>query len=116
MNKIKRTLGYSSLPAVPAALLMVCILVAPGGYTGQSVGRSDLDKTLGFESPPTGEMPGCWQGGPKGTIFADDKVVHGGRWSARSLDHRYNTQAWRMRIEDIMFATEMCATRRGYET
>ena len=28
-------------------------------------------------------MPGGWGGGPSGTIFADDKVVHGGKGSAR---------------------------------
>ena len=28
-------------------------------------------------------MPGGWGGGPAGTIFVDDEVVHGGRWSAR---------------------------------
>ena len=32
-------------------------------------------------------MPGGWQGGPPGTIFADDKVVHGGHWSARIERH-----------------------------
>ncbi|MFZ0803318.1 MAG: S41 family peptidase [Terriglobales bacterium] len=35
-------------------------------------------------------MPGGWGGGPAGTIFADDKVVHGGRWSAR-IERRVNS-------------------------
>jgi C-terminal processing protease CtpA/Prc len=45
--------------------------------------RSTLDTVLRFESAPTGDMPGGWSGGPPGTIFADDKVVHSGRWAAR---------------------------------
>lgn len=49
----------------------------------QSRERSDLAKTLGFEAQPNGDMPGGWGGGPPGTIFADDKILHGGRLSAR---------------------------------
>ena len=45
--------------------------------------RSTLDAVLSFELPPTGDMPGGWSGGPPGTIFADDKIVHKGRWAAR---------------------------------
>src|SRR5579862_5135123 len=44
---------------------------------------SDLAAALAFEVQPVGGMPGGWGGGPSGTIFADDEVVHGGRWSAR---------------------------------
>jgi len=52
-------------------------------HPAQSTDRSDLLKILSFEAQPKGGMPGGWAGGPPGTIFADDKVVHGGRWSAR---------------------------------
>lgn len=45
--------------------------------------RSELQAALGFEMPPDGNMPGGWGGGPPGTIFLDDKVVHGGRWAVR---------------------------------
>jgi C-terminal processing protease CtpA/Prc len=45
--------------------------------------RSDLEPALSFEAPPSGDMPGGWTGGPAGTIFADTKVVHGGKGSAR---------------------------------
>jgi C-terminal processing protease CtpA/Prc len=48
---------------------------------------SDLAAALAFEIQPVGGMPGGWGGGPSGTIFADDKVVHGGRWSARIERH-----------------------------
>lgn len=49
----------------------------------QSTDRSALAKILGFEAQPNGDMPGGWGGGPPGTLFADDKIVHGGRLSAR---------------------------------
>jgi len=45
--------------------------------------KPDFDALLGFEGPPNGNVPGGWGGGPEGTIFADDKVVHGGHRSAR---------------------------------
>ena len=45
--------------------------------------RSALDAVLSFESPPTGDVPGGWSGGPPGTIFVDDKVVHAGKRAAR---------------------------------
>jgi hypothetical protein len=45
--------------------------------------RSMLDAVLSFEAPPAGDMPGGWSGGPPGTIFADDKIVHNGKWAAR---------------------------------
>ncbi|HWY44756.1 MAG TPA: S41 family peptidase [Candidatus Sulfotelmatobacter sp.] len=45
--------------------------------------RSTLNAVLGFELPPTGDMPGGWSGGSPGTIFADDKVVHSGKRAAR---------------------------------
>jgi C-terminal processing protease CtpA/Prc len=49
----------------------------------QSTDRSALIEKLGFEAQPKGDMPGGWGGGPPGTLFADDKIVHGGRLSAR---------------------------------
>jgi hypothetical protein len=53
----------------------------------QSVDWSELTKALSFEAEPNGDMPAGWGGGPPGTVFADDKVVHGGRWSARIQRH-----------------------------
>jgi C-terminal processing protease CtpA/Prc len=38
---------------------------------------------LSFETEHPGGTPAGWGGGPSGTLFVDDKVVHGGRWSAR---------------------------------
>ncbi|MGA2185057.1 MAG: S41 family peptidase [Bryobacteraceae bacterium] len=49
----------------------------------QSVNRSELARILNFEAGPTGGAPHGWGGGPRETIFADDKIVHGGKWAAR---------------------------------
>ncbi len=68
-----------------AALTLPC--QAQDTSPGQSTDRSNLAAILGFEAQPTGDMPGGWHGGPPGTVFADDKVVHGGRWSARIERH-----------------------------
>jgi C-terminal processing protease CtpA/Prc len=45
--------------------------------------QKDLEPSLRFEAPVAGTIPGGWGGGPSGTIFADDKIVHGGKGSAR---------------------------------
>ena len=43
----------------------------------------ELGRTVTFETGRWNGEPGGWGGGPPGTIFADDAVVHSGRWSAR---------------------------------
>jgi C-terminal processing protease CtpA/Prc len=68
-----------------AALTLPC--QAQDTSPGQSADRSNLAAILSFEAQPTGDMPGGWHGGPPGTIFADDKVVLGGRWSVRIERH-----------------------------
>jgi len=74
------------LPLVWAALLL-------GGQAqeakpGMPTTRAELEAALSFEVPATSSgTPGGWTGGPPETIFADDKVVHSGRWSARIERH-----------------------------
>jgi C-terminal processing protease CtpA/Prc len=53
----------------------------------QAIDHSTLAAALAFEAEPVGAAPGGWGGGPPGTIFADDKVLHSGRWSARIERH-----------------------------
>jgi hypothetical protein len=50
-----------------------------------STDPSSLAAILSFEAPPVGAVPSGWVGFPAGTIFADDKFVHGGHWSARTM-------------------------------
>jgi len=45
--------------------------------------RADLEPALAFEAPPAGDAPGGWMGGPAGTVFADTKLVHGGKGAVR---------------------------------
>ena len=70
------------LPALICAFLMP-LCQAQETNAGKIADQSDLAAALRFETQPVGTMPGGWGGGPPGTIFADDKVFHGGRWSAR---------------------------------
>ena len=45
--------------------------------------RQMLSDVLNFEAAPNDNMPAGWGGGPAGTIFSDDTVVHSGKRSAR---------------------------------
>ncbi len=49
---------------------------------GKAPSSATLVKMLSFESG-TLLGPEAWDGGPQETLSLDDKVVHGGRWSAR---------------------------------
>jgi C-terminal processing protease CtpA/Prc len=42
-----------------------------------------LPQVLNFEGQKTDGTPTGWMALPEGTVFADNKVVHGGRWAAR---------------------------------
>lgn len=70
-------------------LLLLLFVVFPSALLSQVTGpttaatQANLEPVLAFEAPVTGSMPGGWFGGPAGTIFADDKIVHSGRWSVR---------------------------------
>ena len=70
---------------LPSLLCAILALVSqePQVKPEKASDRSGLEAALGFEVPPTGNMPRGWVGGPPGTIFVDDKVVHSGRWAAR---------------------------------
>ncbi len=71
---------------------LVCLALVLASYaqeakSGMVTNRAELEAALSFEAPVRAGLPGGWGGGPAGTIFADDKVVHGGRWSARIERH-----------------------------
>ena len=79
---------------VALCLAWLCIS-APALFLGRPAAAADdtkpakapdhpgLAEILSFETPQTNTSPAGWGGGPEGTIFVDDKVVHGGHWSAR---------------------------------
>jgi hypothetical protein len=84
----KRLRGGYDLAMAPILLALMCATLALVCQAQQTKpeklrDRTDLEAALGFEAPPTDDVPGGWGGGPPGTIFVDDKVVHGGRLSAR---------------------------------
>jgi C-terminal processing protease CtpA/Prc len=62
---------------LPAAI--VCLILA---LLCQAQGPT-LAAILSFETYHPGGSPGGWGSNPPGSVFADDKIVHGGRWSAR---------------------------------
>jgi C-terminal processing protease CtpA/Prc len=72
-------------------LALIAILAVVGLVQDSNLARSpdhsELASALAFELPPAGELPGGWGGGPPGTIFADDKILHGGQRSARLERH-----------------------------
>src|SRR5262249_7723168 len=43
----------------------------------------DFASMLNFEAQQTGKVPTGWGGGPPGTIFIDESIVHGGRRAVR---------------------------------
>ena len=62
-----------------AALLWLPLIAQGQG----AVNRAALPQLLSFEAGQLAGEPRGWGGGPSGTIFADDKVVHGGKWAVR---------------------------------
>jgi C-terminal processing protease CtpA/Prc len=84
---------YSYAKVLTTALLVLSSSLAVcGSALGQQKfdarRRKPLDYSLlrpmlGFELRPYRGLPGGWSGGPPGTIFLDDKIVHGGRRSVR---------------------------------
>jgi len=68
-------------------LSLICIgaaaLCAQDTKPDRAALRADLEPALNFEALPSGDTPGGWSGGPPGTIFAETKIVHGGRGAAR---------------------------------
>lgn len=77
-----------------SAAVIMAVLAVPCGAQETKLrstnSNSALSASLAFEEAPVGDMPGGWHGGPAGTIVVDDKVVHGGRWSAR-IERRPNS-------------------------
>jgi hypothetical protein len=73
------------VPYLPALILTLLMPVcqAQEANTGKPTDQSELAAALSFEAQPVGVTPGGWGGGPPGTIFADHRVFHGGRRSAR---------------------------------
>ncbi len=57
--------------------------LAPLLCQAQAVNRFNLAPILNFETDQTGGPPRGWGGGPRETLFTDDKTIHSGKWAAR---------------------------------
>jgi hypothetical protein len=58
-------------------------LAAQDVRTSKLTDVAALPQVLGFEDQQAAGVPTGWVGTPEGTVFADDKIVHGGHWAAR---------------------------------
>jgi hypothetical protein len=65
--------------------LLLALACAAAVLCGQprEFDRSTVASVLGFEADPAGGAPGGWWGGPAGTLFTEESVVHGGRRALR---------------------------------
>ncbi len=66
-----------------AILFAAGIFVLPVICRAQNVSHANLVRLFTFEAQRTPGPPLGWGGGPSGTTFADDKIVHSGKWAAR---------------------------------
>lgn len=70
----------------PACAYVCSTYIASTSATLQSRTNSrrvGSQRGLSFEGQQNAGFPKAWKGEPAGTIFADAKVVHSGRWSVR---------------------------------
>ncbi len=81
MGKNLRRWAYTSAKnlELSAAFVVLVTTLIPAA----DAERSDLDRILSFEGSRAGAIAPGWGGGPPETLFADDKVVHGGSWAGR---------------------------------
>src|SRR6185369_4809465 len=70
-----------------SVLLLCCalMLAVAASCSAQTTptDQPSLTKILGFENEPNGDKPGGWFANPPGSVFVDNKIFHGGQWSAR---------------------------------
>jgi C-terminal processing protease CtpA/Prc len=61
-------------------MAFACVAV---GIVCHAQDRSGLAEILSFEAKSTGSVPTGWAAYPSGSVSLDDRIVHGGHWSAR---------------------------------
>ena len=66
---------------MPRRLLLALALCLTAA--AQSITRQNLATILGFENGTPGRFPAGWGGATTATIFVDDQIFHGGRYSCR---------------------------------
>jgi hypothetical protein len=78
--RVGEQLGRGGLEIIMKHALGAVLFLA---FAACCLGQEGLQKVLSFETTHPGGRPGQWAGGPPGTLFVDEKVVHSGRWAAR---------------------------------
>lgn len=81
-----QVMGCRQVPSVLFTFALVALWCGIGlRASAQEIQPDDagLAQLLNFEAAQAKTAPAGWGGGPAGTLFADDQVVHGGKWSAR---------------------------------
>ncbi len=65
------------------SLVLACALAALVCRAQSPNQPSNLAAILSFETDHPGGAPGGWGSNPPGSVHVDDRIVHGGKWSAR---------------------------------
>jgi Peptidase family S41 len=69
-------------------LFLSQVAISDHGYAQTArYNRKNIADIMGFEAVGSDNVPTGWSGNPPGTVVADNKVVHSGRWAVR-LDRR----------------------------
>lgn len=74
---------HSYAPLLCSALILAFVSACLAQTAPTPVDQAGLTRILGFENEHNGDKPGGWFANPAGTVFTDDKIVHGGKWSVR---------------------------------
>lgn len=74
---------HSYTPLLCSALILAFVSACLAQTAPTPVDQAGLTRILGFENEHNGYKPGGWFANPAGTVFTDDKIVHGGKWSVR---------------------------------
>ena len=83
MNIAKHHVTLLSKTSLACLLASVVIVMTSDAQSPNAAAGPELASILNFEMEQTRTMPRGWGGGPPGTIFIDEVVVHAGRRSAR---------------------------------
>ncbi|HEY2116767.1 MAG TPA: S41 family peptidase [Candidatus Angelobacter sp.] len=71
------------LPLVLIAATLSLYSPAQDTHAANLTDAAALPQVLNFEDQKSVGPPAGWVGKPEGTVFSDDKIVHGGHWAAR---------------------------------
>jgi hypothetical protein len=76
-------LAMQNLLALVLAMGLVLPVAAQDVRSATLTDIAILPQVLNFEDQKTASTPTGWMALPEGTVFADNKIVHGGAWAAR---------------------------------